>query len=182
MREDYVAYEYLSVNVKSDLEPMYIDCFEHFGWIPVNNSGKRDYYINSNPYQYIVNIKFKRNKKVKSKEELRILQDKCEKVFFTIDKLENLPHSIATMYSLVVGIISLFILLISVFYLINLNTICFFAILGCIIGIIGIILPYFIYEKTKYKKEIEIKVKIEECQQIIDDTCLKARSILFKDE
>lgn len=45
----------------------------------INNNGKRDYYINANPNQNIVNIKFKRNRKIRNKEELQKLQEKCEK-------------------------------------------------------------------------------------------------------
>lgn len=36
--KDFVAYEYLSLNVKSEREPLYIDCYENFGWILINNA------------------------------------------------------------------------------------------------------------------------------------------------
>lgn len=35
--KDFIAYEYLSINVRSDKEPLYIDCYENIGWMIINN-------------------------------------------------------------------------------------------------------------------------------------------------
>ena len=40
--KDFVAYEYLSLDVDSDKEPLYIDCYENFGWFLTNNSALVD--------------------------------------------------------------------------------------------------------------------------------------------
>ena len=180
MREDYIAYEYISINVKSDLEPMYIDCYQNFGWIPINNSGKRDYYINANPKLDVVNIKFKRNRNIKNKEELRKLQEKCENSFLTVNKLEKKPQSIATMYSLIIALVATVFMAISVFAVTGEKVIWFPAIVCGTIGIVGWILPYFVYKNVKDKKEIENKANIEEQKNIIYGTCEQARKILFE--
>ena len=45
-----IQYEYLSINVKSKLEPMVMDTYENFGWEIITSSAltdKEDYYINN---------------------------------------------------------------------------------------------------------------------------------------
>lgn len=180
MKDDYIAYEYISINVKSDLEPMYIDCYENFGWIPVKNNGKRDYYINSYTNQNIVNIKFKRDRKIQHKEELQKLQKKCEEAFVEVDRLEKRPQSVATIYSLIVAFIGIVFMAISVFSITGEKVVWVPAILGGILGIIGWTLPYFVYKNVKNKAETENKAKIEEQQNIIYETCEQARYILLE--
>ncbi len=180
MKEDYIAYEYTSINVKSDLEPMYIDCYQNFGWIHIKENTKQDYYINANPIQDIVNLKFKRNRNIKNKEELKTLQQKCETAFIKVAELEKIPQSIATMYSLIVGIIAAGFIAISVFMAIR--NIWSIAILCGIVGLIGCIFPYSIYRKVIDKKEAEAKNKIDEQYDIINNTYKKAGEILLENE
>ena len=182
MKQDYIAYEYISINVKSDLEPMYIDCYENFGWIHINNTRKKDYYINSNINPDIINIKFKRDREIKDREKLQALQEKCEKAFLEVHRLEKNSQSIATMYSLTIAFIATIFMAISVFAVTGEKVIWFPAIVGGAIGIIGWILPYFVYNNIKNKKEIENKTKIEKQQNIIHDTCKQARKILLENE
>ena len=179
MKENYVAYEYISINVESDLEPAYIDCYENFGWIHIKDTTKRDYYINSSPNPNIVNLKFKRDRNIKNKEELRVLQQKCEAAIVKVSELERKPQSIATMYSLIVGLIAAGFIAISVFMAIE--SIWIIAILCGIIGFIGCSFPYPIYKKTINKKELESKNKINEQYDIINNAYKEARKILLEE-
>ena len=178
--KDDIVYEYASINVKRELEQMYKDCYEHFGWIYIKDEEKRDYYINTNINQDIVNIKFKRNRKIQGKDELQELQNKCEKAFLKINKLEREPDSLATMYALLIGLIAILFITVSIFSGIKSNW--FISIVSGMIGIIGIILPYFIYNKTKGNKKNENKVKIEKEQDLISDIFKRATEILFENE
>lgn len=180
MKEDYITYEYISINVESDLEPRYVDCYENFGWIHIKESSKQDYYINANPNQDIVNLKFKRDRNIKNKDELRTLQQKCEAAFLEVDRLEGRPQSIATMYSLIIGTIAAGFIAISVFTAIK--DIWIIAILCGIVGLIGCIFPYPIYKKVIDKEEIENKNKIDEQYDIINNAYKEAREILLEDE
>lgn len=181
MKESYVAYEYKSINVKSDLEPMYIDYYENFGWNVINNE-KKDYYINSNPNPNVVNIKFKRNRKIKNREKLNELQNKCEKAFLMVDKLEKQPSSQGTINSLTVAFIGTIFMAISVFAISGEKLYIVPFLIGGALGIIGWILPYFVYKNTKNKLIEENKTKIEEQENIIYDTCEQARKILDDEE
>ena len=76
-----IQYEYLSINVKSKLEPMVMDTYENFGWEIITSSAltdKEDYYINNTGTngEKLVNIKFKRDRKINNKEKLNVLQNK----------------------------------------------------------------------------------------------------------
>lgn len=179
---NYIPYEYLSINVNSDLEPLYIDSYENFGWIPINKNGKKDYYINSNPRQNLVNIKFKRDKNIKNKGKLDDYQKKCEQAFELIKKLEKEPHLKGTLYSLIVAFIATGFIALSVFAITGEKVIWFPAIFCGIIGIIGWIIPVFVYKNVKERKMLQNKPKIEEQYNLIYDTCKQARNILIENE
>lgn len=183
--ENFVAYEYLSINVKSDMEPMYMDCYENFGWIPANvgtsSSNKRDYYINSNANIHVedlINLKFKRDRKIKNKSKLQPLQRKCEQAFQSINKLEKEPASLAISYALAVALIGCVFLAISVFCITGKSVIWIPAILCGAVGIIGWIIPYFLYKNTKNKKTTENSSLIEEQYDIIYNCCEEAKKLL----
>ena len=80
--KDFVAYEYMSINVRADKEPLYVDCYENFGWELINNTAlvdSEDYYINNSINgSRQINLKFKRDRKIKNKLELMKLQRKME--------------------------------------------------------------------------------------------------------
>lgn len=179
MREDCIAYEYKSININKDLEPMYTDCYKNFGWIICNNE-KRDYYINNNYDSNIVELKFKRNRNISNRTELNKLQRICEDAFITIDKLEKMPNQFATMYSLIVGFIALIFIAISVLTIIK--NIWFLAILCGLIGFVICAFPYSIYKNTLESKEKENKIKIDEQQDIIYNAYEEAKKIVLESE
>lgn len=180
MKDEYIAYEYLSVNVTSDLEPMYIDTYENFGW-QLANKGKQDYYINSDVNQRTINIKFKRDRKIANKEKLNELQKQCEETFANIKKIEKMAHSKGTKYSLIIAFIGTVFMAISVFAITGEKIRWFSAIVGGILGIIGWILPVIIYKRVKEKEEIINKTEIEKEYNTIYETCEKARKILIEE-
>lgn len=182
--KDFVAYEYLSINVRSEKEPLYIDCYENFGWILINNNtallDKDDYYINNSNIndRKLVNIKFKRDRKIKNKINLLSLQRKLDKALKEIEKLEKEPSTKATMDSMIVGVIGTVFLAISVFCITAINPLYIPGTIFGIIGLVGWILPYFIYKKVKTKKEEENVILIEEQYNTIYDSCEQARKLV----
>lgn len=182
MKQDYVAYEYTSINVKEELKTMYLDYYKYFGWIYVNENKKTDYYINSNPNQDIVNLKFKRNRNIKNKAKLQELQDKCIKAFLKVNKLEKEPHEKATMYSLIIGFIAIVCILLAILCITETKILWIPLVICGIVGLACVIAPYFVYKKVYTKKELENRSKIENEQEIIDDTCKEAIKILLGNE
>lgn len=181
--KDFIAYEYLSINVKSEKEPLYIDCYENFGWILINNTAlidKQDYYINNSNVnnKKLVNLKFKRGRKIKNKIKLITLQKKLETSLNEIEKLEKEPESLGMIYSMIVAMLGTVFLALSVFSITAENPI---YISGIICGAVGItlwILPYFIYKNIKLKKEKENIALIDEQYNTIYDSCEQAKKLI----
>lgn len=182
---DFVAYEYLSVNVPSEKEPLYIDCYENFGWRAVNTqtSGlvdKEDYYINNSNVngQKLVNIKFKRDRKIPNKAKIMSLQSKCEKALKNLTSLEKEPHRKGAIYASINAIVGTIFMAISVFA-VSASTPNY--ILTAITGVIGLViwcLSYVIYKKIKTKQEETNTSLIEEQYNIIYDSCEQAKKFL----
>ena len=182
MKEDYIVYEYISLDVKKDLKHMYIDCYKNFGWIYINDNEKRDYYINSNVNLDTINIKFKRDENLKNKKELNELQEKCERAFLTVEKLKKEPQTLATVYSLTVGFIATFFMIISILSIIEEKILWIPAILCGVIGICGSVMPYFIYKRVKNQKTIENETRIDKQQEKIHNIYEEVKDILSKQE
>lgn len=181
--KDFVAYEYLSINVKSEKEPLYIDCYENFGWVLINNTAlidKDDYYLNNSNINNnkLVNIKFKRDRKIKNKMKVINLQKKLEMALKKVEKLEKEPSSIGFIYAMIIGLIGTIFLALSVFAITAQNPFYILGSLCGIVGIVGWILPYFVYKHVKAKKEqINISL-IEEEYNTIYDSCEQAKKLI----
>lgn len=183
--KDRIQYEYLSINVKSKIEPMVIDTYENFGWETISSSAltdKEDYYINNFGIngERLVNVKFKRDRKIKNKEKLNTLQRKCEETFKNIEKLDKEPHYKGTMYSLIIAMIGCIFLAVSVFIIIA-NEELINYIISTPIGIVGLIfwvLAFFKYNQAKNKIKEKNQPLIEEKYEIIYNACDEAQKLI----
>ena len=180
MKDKSVVYEYTSINVRNELEPMYVDCYEHFGWIHIKNEEKKDYYINNDVNLDIVTIKFKRDRAIPNKDELNELQKKCEKAFLKINKLEKEPMAWAISYALIIGLIGVLFGVVSVFSILASNW--FIGTISAVVAVIGFIFPYFVYIRVKGNKIAENKSKIALEQDLIFAIFEQAKKILFENE
>lgn len=181
--KDFVAYEYLSLNVKSEKEPLYIDCYENFGWILTNNTAlvdNEDYYINNSNINNnkLVNLKFKRDRRIKNKVVLLSLQRKLENAFKELESLEKEPGVLGTVWAMVIGVIGTVFLALSVFSITATDPLYIPCIICGAIGLIGWTLPYFVYKKIKNKKTQENVTLIEEQYNAIYDSCEQARKLI----
>jgi len=180
---DFIAYEYLSLNVKSEKEPLYIDCYENFGWILINNTAlidKEDYYINNSntTNNKLVNIKLKRDRKIKNKIQLLSLQKKLESALNELEKLEKEPTSIGFIYAMTIGLVGTIFMALSVFSITASNPLVILGILCGIVGIIGWVLPYFVFIRVKADKSQKNIILIEEQYNIIYDSCEQAKKLI----
>lgn len=180
--KDFVAYEYMSLRVKQDKEPLYIDCYENLGWIFINNSAlvdKEDYFINNIGFNNkVVNLRFKRDRRIANKVKLMSLQRKLESALKMVEKLENAPSSYAIVWAMTIGFIGTIFLAISVFAITASNPYYFLSILTGIPGLVGWVLPYFVYVNKIREKELENIELIEEQYNIIYDSCEQAKKLI----
>lgn len=178
MREDYIVYEYVSINVRKNLVHKYIDFYKNFGWIYINNKEKRDYYINDIPDLNTEEINFKRDRNINKKEKLNKLQEECEKALLAIDNLEKMPQILAQVYSLNMGFIALVFIAISVFMAIK--NIWWAMVICGVVGFISCIFPYPIYKKVLEQRKEKNKTKIEEQYDIINNAYGQVKEILLE--
>lgn len=180
--KDFVAYEYLSINVKSEKEPLYIDCYENFGWILVNNNSlveKEDYYINNYNINNnkLVNLKFKRDRRIKNKAELQKLQRKLEIAFKEMERLEKQASTNGIISALSIGLIGTIFLAISVFAITASKPLYLVCAITGIIGLVGWLFGFLSYGRVKSKKEKENVSLIDEQYNIIYDSCEQAKKL-----
>ncbi|MBQ8681828.1 MAG: hypothetical protein IJ509_02850 [Bacilli bacterium] len=181
--KDFVAYEYLTLNVKIDKEALYRDCYENLGWIFINNMAlidREDYFINNydiNNHR-IVKINFKRDRRIKNKIELQSLQRKLEVALKEIERLEGEPNSFGIIWAMIIGMIGTVFLALSVFAITASNPLYIIGTLCGIVGLIGWILPYFVYKKVKTSRELENVSLIEEQYNVIYDSCERAKKLI----
>lgn len=180
--KDFIAYEYLTLNVKAEHEALYIDCYENFGWTLVNNTAlvdKDDYYINNYSINYnkLVKIKFKRDRKIKNKVKLLSLQRKLETALKEMDRLERQPNTAGIIVALTIGVIGTIFLAISVFAITATNPLYFLGTLTGIIGLVGWMIGFLSFGRVKATKAKENVPLIEEQYNIIYDSCEQAKKL-----
>ncbi|MGN1398775.1 MAG: hypothetical protein ACI4WG_02090 [Erysipelotrichaceae bacterium] len=182
--KDFVAYEYLSIDVLAEKEPLYMDCYENFGWILVNTKSfglvdKDDYYINNNSKRKrLVNLKFKRDREIPNKSKIVLLQNKCESSLKKINALEKEPANKGSIYASLNAFVGTIFTAISVFAVSNVKP---NYVITAIFGAVGLILwflSYTIYKKIKLKQEQINASLIEEEYNIVYDCCQQSQILL----
>lgn len=181
--KDYIAYDYLKLEVLPDLEQLYVDCYQSFGWELTNvseSSIDQDYYINGNfaIENPLVTLKFKRNRKIKNKIELLKLQKSMEEAFKKIDKLNNEPDLISTMYSISIGVVGMLFIVFSILSFIASTPFYILGVLNGIVGIIGFLMAFLIFNKKRTQLKEKNEILIEEQYNIIYEYCEKANNLI----
>lgn len=174
-KSDYVAYEYLSVDVKKELEPIYTDCYENLGWQAIYGPEQENLLINQ-VIGIMVNIKFRRARKIKNRSMLLSLQRKCEGALHKIDKMEKSKELNAMIISLSTGIAGLGFCTGAVFGLMAGEILL--AIVLVLLGCIGFAFPLTIYKKIRIKQEAKVASLIEEQYDLIYGLCEQAKNLL----
>lgn len=170
MSEDkFVAYEYHSVPVKLSMETLYIDSFKSFGWA-LENSVLNISNMNS------VILKFKRDRKLKNKTELKDLQRKCETALISIERLERSKTTTAMIYSLIIGVAGALFITGAAFSF-QAGLIPLVVLLG-VIGLAACALSYFVYNKTIEKNSAKINDLVDQQYDIIYEVCDQASKML----
>lgn len=178
---EFVAYEYMSINVRADKEPLYVDCYENFGWELINNTAlvdSNDYYINNSTNgSRHVNLKFKRDRKIKNKLELMNLQRKMEFSLEEINRLEKQPETLGIIWSLAIGLVGTIFMAGSVFAITANNPLYVVCVICGILGFIGWGFGYYMYLKVKKEKRRENTSLIEEQYNTLYDSCEQAKKL-----
>lgn len=167
----FIGYEYKEITVSSEQAPMYMDCYETFGWEPDEN-------IVTAKGQHSTTIRMKRNRKIMNKMELTRLQRHFEACVQEIDELERSKTSAATIWALAIGIIGIAFMAGSVFAVTHQPPIYWLCVLLAIPAFAGWIAPCFVYRHVVRLKTKKIQPLIEAKQEEIYEVCEKGHSLL----
>jgi len=166
---NFIGYEYRDITVDRDMESIYVDSYQSFGW-KMDNRSSLTLGLSS------VTMKFKRDRKIRNKAELTRLQRQFEACMNDIDSMEKSKASSASIVAYTVGLIGTACLGGATFaYLGGIITLC---IILAVPGLIGWILPYFLYNSTYAKKTAKVTPFIEGKYDEIYEVCERANSLL----
>jgi hypothetical protein len=168
--ENFVGYEYKEVTTTREMEGVYADGYPNFGW-------KLDGCTPSAVGLSTVNLKFKRDRKIRNKAELSRLQRQFEQGVGEIGNLERSKTSSAFITAMTVGLIGTAFLAGATFAYIYGGMIALMVILA-VPGFIGWFLPYQLYKKIRAKKSATVTPLIEQQYDAIYEVCEKGHALL----
>jgi cbb3-type cytochrome oxidase subunit 3 len=177
----FVAYEYMSIYVKQEYEPVYTDCYANFGWqlIASREQLSLPQLSSYNPLSYsdvsLINLKFKRDRNLKGRARLNPLQKKCEGILAAIDSLERRKVTVPTTIALTFGVTGFLFLVGAVISFIA-HIIPLF-IVALIFGLAGCVLGYWYFRYTKESREAQDERKIDEQYEMLARICEEAKDI-----
>ncbi|MEG0368303.1 MAG: hypothetical protein RR585_15770 [Coprobacillus sp.] len=171
MENQFIGYEYKDIIVEKSLEAIFIDSFTYFGWQLETSRPSLSTHQS-------VELKFKRDRKIRNKAELTRLQRQFEAFVHEISLLETSKKTKAMIVAFTLGICGTVLIAASTFS--YLGGLYLAMILFAAPGFIGWILPYFCYMKIYEKKVKEINPLIEKKYDEIYDICEKANQLLGK--
>lgn len=169
--KNFIGYEYKDIAVKPEMESVYADGYENFGWSLESTSA---------PSTGIgtVSMKFKRDRKISSKTELTRLERQFDSSVDEINRLEASKSVKASIVSFSLGIIGSAFMAGSVFAVTHQPSLIVWCIILAIPGFLGWILPYFCYRAIHKGKSAQVAPLVEQKYDEIYQICKKANSLL----
>lgn len=167
----FTGYDYLEVTSDNDRASMYLDGYENFGWVLDDN-------IQSSKVMGKVIIKLKRDRKIVNKTELTRLQRHFEACMNELSVIEKSKTSKATMWAICIGIFGTAFLAGSVFAVTHESPLILLCILLGIPGILGWLLPIFVFQKLVRTRSAQIEPLKEKKYDEIYEICEKGNKLL----
>lgn len=171
---DFIGYEYKELVVDKSKVSLYMDGFENFGW---EIDERQPRIVESNKAGKTV-IRLKRNRKIMNKAELTRLQRNFEDCMRQMDSLESSKTSLATVVSLIIGILGTAFMACSTFAVVHEPPLILACVILAIPGFIGWITPVFLYKKIVLKKTVQLAPLLEKKQDELYEICEKGHKLL----
>lgn len=165
-----LRYEYKKIVINEEYAAKLLECYENFGW----TLDQKNAYQNSH---YIM-FRMKRDRRIMNRTELTRLQRHFETCLVEISKLEQSKISVASAGAMAVGIFGAAFMVGAGMALTDGTPNIGLAVLAAIPGIIGLIMPYFLYQSIMGEQAEKVQPLIEDKYKEIDTICEKGRSLL----
>lgn len=168
---EFIAYEYKEVTVNTALVSMYLDAYESFGWQSDDNFASK---INNGKST----LHLRRDRKIINKMELTRLQRNFEANIEELNVLEKSKVSLPKIIALSIGIFGTAFMAGSVFAITATPPIVWLCALLGAFGIIGWILPNYLYKKLIQKRTMAVTPLIEDKYDEIYKLCQKGHALI----
>lgn len=166
---EFVGYEYKDVTINDQMQQLYTDSYENFGWtldateMPMGKPNA-------------ITLKFKRDRKIRNKAELTRLQRQFDACAGEVLALERSKVTTAATIAYIIGLVGTAFLAGAVFaYLAGMIPL---MIILALPGLAGWVLSYFAYAKIVKNKTTHIAPLIETKYDEIYGVCERANGLL----
>ena len=183
---EHVGYEYREITVPRELSSLCLDSYPCFGWEPDPNQEilyggrwKRTVSADRSGKKEMVTLHFRRKRSLCNKAELTRLQRNFDGCVAELQALEQSKTTASTLAALVIGIIGTASMAGSVFAVTAEPPIIWLMVLLAIPGLIGWVLPFFLYRRILRKKTAELEPLKEQKYDEIDQICEKGSRLLY---
>ena len=188
----FTGYDYKEIHVTPQSASFFIDSYKNFGWEIDENIREVETEVHEYYQKYThqhskyqprtqaktVKLSFKRDRKIINKMELTRLQRNFESCVQEIEKLERSKEFWAVMYSIGTGLVGVLFVAAAVAVIFMSTMPKAIGIVLAIPGVIGIVLPYFIYMREEKKQAETVGMFIEAKRDEIDEICEKGNRLL----
>lgn len=178
MQKNYVGYEYKEITTEESMVSLLLDGYENFGW-ELNESLSENSLGGKRGSMAKTVLRMKRDRKIVNKAELTRLQRNFEACVAEIQALEKRKASVATVYALILGIIGTAFMAGSTFAVTAQPPYIVLCIILAIPGVLGWILPYFLYKRVQGKETKKVAPLIEAKYDEIYEICEKGNKLLY---
>lgn len=173
---DYIGYEYKEKSVPASFSSLYLDSYPCFGWEEDPNGSN---HIENTKTTGRVSLRFRRDRKICNKTELTRLQRSFDGCMAEIEALENAKTSLATMWTLIVGLVGTAFIAGSTFAVTAEPPMWTLMILLAIPGFIGWIATYFVYQWLVRRQTAKVAPLIEQKYNELYEICEKGSRLLL---
>jgi len=172
-KNDFVGYEYRDITVDREMESIYVDGYQNFGWVLYKTSAPQVGLNN-------ITLKFKRDRKIRNKMELTRLQRQFDACVSEITGMEKSKATNASIIAYSVGLFGTAFMAGSVFAVVATPPLIILCVILAVPAFIGWTLPYFLYKSSYAKKAAKLTPLIDSKYDEIYEVCERANNIQVK--
>lgn len=167
----FVGYEYKEISADGERAAFCLDCYESFGWVLDERTSENS---SVGKGKYLL----KRERKIINKMELTRLQRHFEACMDEITALERSKTSNATIWAIVVGLIGTAFMAGATFAAVHVPPLYVLSTILAVPGVIGWVLPNFIYKKLAAKRIRVVSELVEQKYDEIYEICEQGNKLL----
>ena len=177
----YIGYEYREITVPREYVSLCLDSYPCFGWEADPNRGAEGGRPRAGTPVKIETetLYFRRNRSLCNKAELTRLQRNFDSCIAELQALEQSKTTAGIVAALVIGLIGTAFMAGATFAVTAEPPVIWLTILLAIPGLIGWIVPYFLYRSILRKKTAEIDPLKEKKYDEIEEICERGHSLLY---